>query len=101
MALALNDNHIIYYHMDEQCSICLSYTYFTGSGYLVVQCWVCATLFHPGMINPTEPMIYCYTKFFEGVMACTPLGFHCTRLVAVINYSNAALPFIATAFPAL
>ena len=37
MALAFNDNHIIYYHMDVQWSIELIQTYFTNPNYLVVQ----------------------------------------------------------------
>ena len=61
MGLAINDNHIIYFHVDAQCPIGLTWTYFTSPDYLVVQCWVHATSFHPDMINPTEPNIYCYT----------------------------------------
>ena len=72
---------------------------FANPDYLVVYCWVNASFLHSNMINPTEPSIYYYTKLFEGVVRYTPLGCPCTQTVAVINYSNAALPFAATAFP--
>ena len=44
---------------------------------------------------------YCYTKFFEGVVGYTSLGFPCTQLMGVISYYNAVLPFVVTAFPVL
>ena len=39
--------------------------------------------------------------FFEGLVGYNPLDVPCTQLMAVINYSNAALPLAVTAFPAL
>ena len=45
MALALNNNHIIYYCMDAQWSVGLGWTYFASPVYLVVQCWVHSMFF--------------------------------------------------------
>ena len=101
MALTFNSNHIVYYHMDTQHSIGLAQTYFASLHYLVVQCWVHSTFFHPDMIYPTEPNTYHYTKFFEGVVGYATLGFPCAQPMAVINYSDATMPFAVTAFPAL
>ena len=100
MSLAFNDNHIIYYHIDAQWSIDLGQIYFARPDCLSVQCWVHSTFFHSNIINPTEPNIYHYTKLFGIVVGYTPLDFPCTQLVATINYSNGALPFVVTAFPA-
>ena len=100
MALAFNDNYIIYRHMDTQCSIGSAQTYFTSPDYLVFQFWVCDSFFGPDTINPTELKVYHCAKFL-GVVGYTPLGFPCTQPIAAINYSNPALPFVVTAFPAL
>ena len=87
--------------MDTQHYIGLGQTYFASLDYLVDQCWDCSSFFCPDTINPTELNIYHYTKFFEGVVGYTFLDFPCTQLMAVKNYSYAALPFVVTTFPAL
>ena len=86
--------------MDAQWSIGLAETYFTNPDYLVVQCRVNAFL-SPDTVNQTEPHVYHYTKFFEGVVGYMPLGFSCTRLLAVINSANSTLSFDLTAYLAL
>ena len=96
MAVALNNNHIIYYCMDAQW-----WTYFDSPDYLIVQCWVHSTFFHPDTINPMGHHVYHYTMFFAGKVVCNSIGIPCTWLTAVINYANATLPFIVTTFPAL
>ena len=99
MALAYNDNHIIYYHMDAQQSVGLGRTYFTSPDYLVVQCLVCYTFFHPDTMNPRGSHVYHCTKFSQGGVGYNSLGVPFAQLVAVINYFSAALPFVFTAFP--
>ena len=101
MALESNDNHNIYYHMDAQWSIGLGHIYFTSPDYLVVQCLVHLTLFHADTINQTGPNIYHFTKLFEGVVGYNSIGVPCTKLVAAINYFNAVLPIVVTAFSTL
>ena len=77
MAVSFNDNHIIYSYMYAQCSIGLRQTLFTSPDYMVVQCWTHSTFLHPNTINTTEPNMYHYTKFFEGVVGYIILGFPC------------------------
>ena len=45
MAVAFNNNHFIYYHMDAQLSVGLGWTYFASPDYLVVQYWVHSMFF--------------------------------------------------------
>ena len=47
------------------------------------------------------PQIYHYVKFFLGRVGHTPLGTPCDCMVALCNTSNAAVPFVITAFLAL
>ena len=78
MAAVFNGSHIIDYHMDAQCLL----------GWhrpisLVLIVWLSnvgsiPAFFHPDMINPAKPNIVCYTKFFEGVVGYSPIGFPCT-----------------------
>ena len=51
MALVLNNDHIIYYHMDALLSVGLAWTYFAHPDYLVVQCWVHCTYLSPDTVN--------------------------------------------------
>ena len=101
IALALNDHHVIYYHMDTQCPIELEWTYFASPDYLVVSWWLHCAFFCPDTCNPTKPNIYHYTKFLEGVVGYTLSHVPCIQLMALINYSNAVLPFVVTVFAAL
>ena len=39
-------------------------------------------------------------SFFEAVMGYIPLGSQCTRLVLLVSFANAALPYVLTAYPA-
>ena len=45
MALAFNNNHIIYYHMDAQFSRRSAWTYFTGPDYSAAPDWIHATFY--------------------------------------------------------
>ena len=58
VALAFNDNHIIYYHMDLQWSTGLEWTYITNLDCLVVQCWVSATFYLLTQLTKTEVHVY-------------------------------------------
>ena len=56
VALAFNNNQIIYYHTDVQWSVGLAQTFFANPNYLVVKCWVHATFMSPYTIHQTESM---------------------------------------------
>ena len=79
----------------------LAKTYFMNPDYLVTQCWVHAIHFSPYTINQTESHTYHYTKFSEGLVGYTLLGFPCTQLMAVIDFFNTALPSVFTVYLAL
>ena len=76
-------------------------TYFTHPNYLVVQCWVHAMCLSPDTINQTGLHTYHYGNFFKEWVGCMPLGASCTHLVAIIDFSNAAMPFIIPVYLAL
>ena len=56
---------------------------------------------HPDTINPTGPHVYHYIRFFDGIVGNNSMGVPVLKLMAVINYANATLPFVVAAFPAL
>ena len=66
MALANNNDHIIYFHMDATQSVRLAWTYFAHPDYLVAQCWVCTTYLSPNIVNQMGSQTYCYVKFIVG-----------------------------------
>ena len=100
MALAFNNNHIIYYQMDMQWSVGLTWTYFTSPDYSVVQCWVHSMFFSPIPLTKQNPM-HIIIFSFEDVVDYMPLGFPCIQPMDVIDFSNDPLPFVITAYPAL
>ena len=98
MALACNNNNIQYYHIDTTQSIAFAHTYFAHHAYLVVQSWVHATYLFPDTVYQTGPHIYC--NFFWGGWATCP--WHSVLLImAKIDQSHAAMPFVVTAFTAI
>ena len=85
--------------MDATWSVGLVWTYFTHPEYLVVQSWVSTTYIFSDTINHTWLQI-CYVKFFLE-MGYMSLGAPCDGFVALTDHSNAAMPFVITAFVAL
>ena len=101
MVLMFNSDHIIYYYMDATRSVGLVKTYFTHPDYLVVQYWTHATYLSPAVLNQTGLQIYCNVKFLLGRVEYIPLGTPCDCILVTTDYSNAAMPFVVTAFAAL
>ena len=60
MALAFNNEHIVYYHMDALWSMALMQTNFTHPDYLGVQCLVHTTYLSPDTITQPGPQNYGY-----------------------------------------
>ena len=52
MATVIHDAHIIHYHMDPAQLVVLVWCYFTHNNYLIVQCWIRATLLDLTIITP-------------------------------------------------
>ena len=98
MALAFNNNYIIYYHMDAQWSIGLAQTYFSSPDYSVVQDWIHATFLTPDTINQTQSPVYHYTKFLM-VWWVTHLWASFVILTAIISFANPTMPYVLTAYP--
>ena len=51
MDLVIYDTNIVYYHMDPLWSVALHQSYFTQPNYMVILCWIQATLLHPTIIT--------------------------------------------------
>ena len=62
MALYINDNHILYYHMGMHCWVMLGCT----PEYLVVQGWIRATLIHSTNIEIFGQNVHHFLKLFLG-----------------------------------
>ena len=45
--------------------------------------------------------VYHYVKFFLGSVGNMPLGTPSDHNVVIVDHSNAAMPFVITAYPAL
>ena len=45
-------------------------------------------------IKQLEPHAYHYTNCFESAVGYTPLDLSCTRLMALISFANAVLPYM-------
>ena len=96
--LAFNNDQIIYHYTDATWSVDMAQTYFVHPDYLVVQSWVHATYLFHNIVNQMGPQMYHYVKFFLGRVGYSTLGAPCDCIVAIIDYSNAAMPFVITAF---
>ena len=87
--------------MDVQQTVGLAQISFTNPEYLVVQTGVHDPFLSPDAVRQTESNVYHYTKFLEGMVGYMPLSFPCARPMVVINFTNAALPYVLTAYPVL
>ena len=85
MALLINDNHILYCHMEAARSRMLGHSYFSNPDYLVVKAWICTILLHLDIKIYIGPFKYQDTKFFSG-MAGHSLAVPCHhgRLICLI-----------------
>ena len=86
--------------MDALQSMGLVQTYFTHPDYLVVQCWLYTTYLSPDTIKQMGSQTYRYGKFFDQQVGYIPLGDQCSHIVVIIYQTNAAMPFVVTAYPA-
>ena len=62
---------------------------------------VCNTFLSPDTVYKMRPQTYHYVKFSVGRVGYTPLGIPCDCIMAIMDHSNTAIPFVITAFPAL
>ena len=69
MALHIDNNHILYYHMDVLWSNILGHSYFASHDYLALQRWIKAMFLYPNNTALEEPNIYHYFKFLPGVIS--------------------------------
>ena len=70
MALHIDDQHILYYHIDTYRSNMLG----CSPDYLVAQGWITSMLLYPPNIHLTWPNVNCYTKYFPRVVGYDFLG---------------------------
>ena len=86
--------------MDAVQSVGLEQAYLAHPEHLVAQCWVCITYLSPDTVNQVEPKTCHYVRFIAGRVVYMPPGTLCDCIMAIIGYSNAAVPFVGAAFPA-
>ena len=75
--------------------------YLTHLDCFVVQCWVSVTYLSPNTIYQTRPRTYKYVKFFEGKVGYMPLSTPCNCIMAIIDWSDATMPFVVSLYLAL
>ena len=97
MALTFNNDHIIYYHMDDMWPVGFG-ALFCSSLLFGQVMLVHTTYLSPDTVNQMGPQIYCIVKFFLGREGYTPLGAPCDCIMAIIDHSSATMPFVITAF---
>ena len=93
-----NNDQIIYHHMHVTLSVGLAQTLFAQPDYLVILCLVYIIYLSPDTVKQTGSHIHNYGKFILGREAYTPLGSPCNHILAIIDYSNSAMPFVYSAF---
>ena len=105
MALYINNNHILYYHMDAVRSYLLGHTYFTSPDYLVVQRWIRATLPSSSNTILDGKIVYryshgCFSFCFVSMykLICGRGYFHIILLCCVEDYL-AVQRWIRATFP--
>ena len=86
MDLSIYDAHIIHCNMNPLQSVALGWSYFTHLDYLVICCWIWATLLHPTIITPAgAPNVWRYVQLFEGVVGYMLNGATCYHIVVIFH----------------
>ena len=99
MALVFDSDHIMCFHMDAQWSggwhriLSLTLTiWLSRVGFMTLICF--------NTTNQMGPHTYHYVKSFMGRVGYMPLGTLCNCIMALIDQTNTAMPFVNTAYPA-
>ena len=98
VAFLINDNHILYDHMDVYHSNMLGKSYFWSAGYSVVHAWITAIILYPCFINITGINIYVQGRILYGVVNHWGSGSPCITIVLCFIWHT---PFIMSAHPAI
>ena len=99
MDLVIYDAHIIHYHMDPLWLVTVVWSYFTHPDYLVIHCWIWATLLHPTIITPLGTQsVWRYVWIFERVVGYMLNCFPCYCIIIIFH---SLFPHITTTFPLL
>ena len=97
MALITYDANTIHFHMNFVWSVALGQSYITHHHYLVVQCWIWATLLHPMIITLVgAPNVWRYVWIFIGMVVCMlndTNWYHITVILYIL------FPHVTMAFP--
>ena len=101
MALYINDNHILWHHMDAFRLTMLECSYFISPDYLVSDRWIRVMLLFLTTTIVVGPNLYLFIKFLPRVIEYFPCRVYvvaCHHIVAVLDVINC---FIVTAFSIL
>ena len=60
-----------------------------------------ANYLSPDTKNQLDPQTYHYVKFFEGQVVYMPFNAICNHIWSITDQTNASMPFVVTAYPAL
>ena len=90
VALYIDDQHILYYHMDAHRSIMMGHSYCQSYCYLVIQGTIRAMLLYPNSIQVAKLHIHHYTKFFPGVVRYN----HVRNIIVACHKSEAILMYL-------
>ena len=72
----------------------LAWTYLAHPNYLVVQCLVHMHYLSPDTVHQMGPQIYHYVNFFLGRVGYMPYSAPHDFIMAAIDHSNVAMPFL-------
>ena len=89
MALHIDDQHILYYHMHMHRSNMMGCSYFQSPDFVVVKGWIRALFLYQIVIQLTGPNIHYFTEFCHGVVGYDIVRyviFPCHITVAVLLY---------------
>ena len=68
MVLVINDNHIVFIHMDTYHSCMLRHSHFASTDYLVIEACIRHVVLFPSFISLTSTNICVYVKIFPGMV---------------------------------
>ena len=100
MALHMNNAYINHCHMDTTWSVGLAWSHLSHPDYLVIQCWVYATILFLDSITTTGPCVHCFVKCFPWRVGYIHEGINCNYTMAIVDHLDATWLFVVTAYPA-
>ena len=77
MSVLINDNYMVFNHLDAYHSCMLGHGYFAIPDSLIKKMWIRVKVLFPSFISLTCTSIHVYVKNFPGVVWYWVPGIHC------------------------